>query len=77
VRKAHLVANRLRYGTVWVNDHLPLASEMPHGGFKQSGFGKDLSNYAIEDFTVVKHVYTDLTGLARKPWHHTVYGDAD
>jgi len=41
---------------VWPNDHLTLADEMPHGGFKQSGYGKDLSAYAIEDYTVVKHV---------------------
>ncbi len=75
VRKAHLLANRLKFGTVWVNDHLPLVSEMPHGGFKQSGFGKDLSLYSLEDFSLVKHVYVDLTGVARKPWHHTVYGN--
>ena len=46
----------LRFGCVWINDHIPLASEMPHGGFKQSGYGKDLSMYALEDYTSVKHV---------------------
>ena len=46
----------LDYGCVWVNTHLPLASEMPHGGFKQSGFGKDLSSYGLEEFTRIKHV---------------------
>ncbi len=48
---------------------------MPHGGFKQSGFGKDLSAYALEDYTEVKHVMVELTGEARKGWHYTVYGD--
>jgi 1-pyrroline dehydrogenase len=46
----------LRFGTVWVNDHIPLVSEMPHGGFKQSGYGKDLSQYAVEHYTELKHV---------------------
>jgi len=49
-------ARQLRFGTVWINDHLPIVSEMPHGGFKQSGYGKDMSMYALEDYTVVKHV---------------------
>jgi aldehyde dehydrogenase family protein len=49
-------ARALRYGTVWINDHLPLVSEMPHGGFKQSGYGKDMSAYAIDDYTLIKHV---------------------
>jgi betaine-aldehyde dehydrogenase len=75
VHKAMRAAKSLRFGTVWVNDHLPLASEMPHGGFKQSGFGKDLSAYALEDYTEVKHVMVELTGDARKGWHYTVYGD--
>ena len=75
VHKAMRAAKALKFGTVWVNDHLPLASEMPHGGFKQSGFGKDLSAYALEDYTEVKHVMIELTGDARKGWHYTVYGD--
>jgi betaine-aldehyde dehydrogenase len=60
VGRALRVANALRFGTVWINDHIPLASEMPHGGFKQSGYGKDLSMYALEDYTVVKHVMASL-----------------
>ncbi|MDA4121090.1 MAG: aminobutyraldehyde dehydrogenase [Thaumarchaeota archaeon] len=75
VTKAMKTANALRFGDVWVNDHLPLPSEMPHGGFKQSGFGKDLSAYSFDDYTVLKFVYVDLTGQARKSWHYTVYGD--
>lgn len=47
---------KLRFGTVWVNDHIPLVSEMPHGGFKQSGYGKDMSQYAVEHYTELKHV---------------------
>ena len=46
----------MRFGTVWVNDHIPLVSEMPHGGFKQSGYGKDMSQYAVEHYTELKHV---------------------
>ncbi len=60
VARAHRVANALRFGCVWINDHIPLASEMPHGGFKQSGYGKDLSMYALEDYTEVKHVMVSL-----------------
>jgi betaine-aldehyde dehydrogenase len=58
--RAMRVSNALRFGCVWVNDHIPLASEMPHGGFKQSGYGKDLSGYSLEDYTVVKHVMASL-----------------
>jgi betaine-aldehyde dehydrogenase len=61
VARAHRVANALRFGCVWVNDHIPLASEMPHGGYKQSGYGKDLSMYALEDYTEVKHVMVSLS----------------
>ena len=61
VGRAMRVANALRFGCVWVNDHIPLASEMPHGGFKQSGYGKDLSMYALEDYTEVKHVMVSLS----------------
>jgi betaine-aldehyde dehydrogenase len=60
VARAMRVANALRFGCVWINDHIPIASEMPHGGFKQSGYGKDLSMYALEDYTEVKHVMVSL-----------------
>ncbi len=56
IGKALRVAKAIQFGTVWVNDHFTLVSEMPHGGFKESGYGKDQSMYAIEDYTVVKHV---------------------
>jgi betaine-aldehyde dehydrogenase len=61
VGRAMNAARLLRFGTVWVNDHIPLVSEMPHGGFKQSGYGKDMSMYALEDYTVVKHVMVSLS----------------
>jgi len=75
LRTAVKAAHALRFGDVWVNDHLPLGSETPHGGFKQSGFGKDLGTDSLNDYTVVKNIYIDLTGQARKGWHYTVYGD--
>jgi 1-pyrroline dehydrogenase len=53
-------ARRLQFGTVWINDHLPLVSEMPWGGRKLSGFGSDMSKYALEDYTIVKHVMAKL-----------------
>jgi betaine-aldehyde dehydrogenase len=60
VARAHRVAKALRFGCVWINDHITIASEMPHGGFKQSGYGKDLSQYSIEDYTEIKHVMVNL-----------------
>ena len=56
IGRAMKVARELEFGTVWINDHIPLASETPHGGFKQSGFGKDLSAEAVSDYRVTKHV---------------------
>jgi 1-pyrroline dehydrogenase len=56
VGRATRFAAALRFGTVWVNDHIPIVSEMPHGGFKQSGYGKDMSIYAVEHYTEIKHV---------------------
>ena len=56
VGRAMRVTKALEFGTVWVNDHIPIISEMPHGGFKNSGYGKDMSMYALEAYTEVKHV---------------------
>jgi len=56
VGRAMRLSKALQFGTVWVNDHIPLTPEMPHGGFKQSGYGKDMSMYAVEAYTEVKHV---------------------
>jgi betaine-aldehyde dehydrogenase len=60
IARALRVSRALRFGCVWINDHIPLVSEMPHGGFKESGYGKDLSVYSLEDYTVVKHVMASL-----------------
>jgi betaine-aldehyde dehydrogenase/aminobutyraldehyde dehydrogenase len=61
VGRALAAARRLEFGTVWINEHLfPLASEMPHGGFKESGYGKDMSLYSMEEYTRVKHVAVKL-----------------
>jgi 1-pyrroline dehydrogenase len=60
IGRALRVAKVLQFGTVWVNEHFTLASEMPHGGYKQSGWGKDQSAYAVEDYTVVKHVMINI-----------------
>ena len=56
IGRAMKVSAQLEFGTVWINDHIPLASETPHGGFKQSGFGKDLSAEAVGDYQITKHV---------------------
>lgn len=56
VGRAMRMTKALQFGTVWVNDHIPIISEMPHGGFKQSGYGKDMSMYALEHYTEIKHV---------------------
>ena len=56
IGRAMRLSSQLEFGTVWINDHLPLTSETPHGGFKQSGFGKDLSAEAIGDYQITKHV---------------------
>src|SRR5689334_19843669 len=60
VGRALNAARKLQFGTVWINDHIPLVSEMPHGGYKQSGYGKDLSAYSVEDYTQIKHVMAKL-----------------
>lgn len=73
IQRALNFAISLDFGTVCVNDHLPLASEMPHGGFKRSGFGKDLSRYGLEEYTRIKHVFIDIEGKADKSWHNVVH----
>ena len=58
--RAARVARRLQYGAVWVNTHFMISPEMPHGGYKQSGYGKDMSMYSLEDYTQIKHVMWSL-----------------
>jgi 1-pyrroline dehydrogenase len=60
IGRALNAARKLQFGTVWINDHIPLVSEMPHGGYKQSGYGKDLSSYSLEDYTNIKHVMAKI-----------------
>ena len=60
IRKAMRVAKRLQYGCTWINTHFMLVNEMPHGGMKSSGYGKDMSMYALEDYSVVRHVMAKL-----------------
>lgn len=60
VKKAMRTASQLQYGCVWVNQHMTLATEMPHGGLRQSGYGKDLSLYGLEDYTSVRHIMIDI-----------------
>ncbi len=60
--RAMRMAKRLDFGCVWINTHIPIVAEMPHGGFKHSGYGKDLSMYGFEDYTRIKHVMTNLDG---------------
>jgi betaine-aldehyde dehydrogenase len=59
--KAMRMAKSLDFGCVWINTHIPVVAEMPHGGFKKSGYGKDLSAYALDDYTRIKHVMANIT----------------
>ena len=60
VGRALRMSRRLQFGTVWINTHIPLVNEMPHGGYKQSGYGKDMSVYSLEEYTQIKHVMASL-----------------
>ncbi len=72
VFRAQRCARELEAGAVWINEHLAICSEMPHGGVKGSGFGKDMSMYAVEEYTAIKHVMFELTGEPRKDWYDAV-----
>ena len=77
VGRALRVSKALRFGCVWINDHIPLVSEMPHGGFKESGYGKDLTVYSLEDYTVVKHVMANsAVGAGRATVRHVSWDGA-
>ncbi|MEE3848842.1 gamma-aminobutyraldehyde dehydrogenase [Gordonia sp. LSe1-13] len=73
VYRAQRAAREIRAGCVWINDHIPIISEMPHGGYGASGFGKDMSTYSLDEYLTVKHVMSDITGVAEKPWHRTIF----
>src|SRR5260370_23366733 len=74
--KAMRASRVLQFGTVWVNDHLPLVPEMPHGGYKESGIGKHMSMYSFEEYTQIKHVLFELFVEARKGGLYTPFGVA-
>ena len=71
--RAGRATREIRTGCVWVNDHIPIISEMPHGGYRHSGFGKDMSAYSFDEYTNIKHVMHDNTAVAHKPWHRTIF----
>ncbi|MFD9127205.1 gamma-aminobutyraldehyde dehydrogenase [Kitasatospora sp. NPDC059571] len=75
VHRSLRATREIAAGCVWVNDHIPIISEMPHGGYKSSGYGKDMSQYSLDEYTQVKHVMFDTTAVARKDWHRTIFGD--
>ena len=73
VYRAQRASREINAGCVWINDHIPIISEMPHGGVGASGFGKDMSDYSLEEYLTVKHVMSDITGVADKEWHRTIF----
>jgi betaine-aldehyde dehydrogenase len=75
VLRAGRASREIAAGCVWINDHIPIVSDMPHGGYKRSGFGKDMSQYSLDEYTQIKHVAVDITGDAHKDWHYTIFGD--
>ncbi|WP_040632825.1 gamma-aminobutyraldehyde dehydrogenase [Mycolicibacterium phlei] len=73
VYRAQRASREIKAGCVWINDHIPIISEMPHGGVGASGFGKDMSDYSFEEYLTIKHVMSDLTGVADKDWHRIIF----
>lgn len=73
VYRAQRASREINAGCVWINDHIPIISEMPHGGVGASGFGKDMSDYSFEEYLTIKHVMSDITGVAEKEWHRTIF----
>jgi hypothetical protein len=73
VYRAGRASREIQAGCVWINDHVPIISEMPHGGHKASGFGKDMSAYSFDEYTDVRHVMSDITGDRHKSWHDVVF----
>jgi betaine-aldehyde dehydrogenase len=73
VYRAQRASREIKAGCVWINDHIPIISEMPHGGLGASGFGKDMSDYSFEEYLTIKHVMSDITGVPEKGWHRTIF----
>jgi betaine-aldehyde dehydrogenase len=77
VYRARRASREIKAGGVWINEHIPIISEMPHSGLGVSGFGKDMSDYSLEEYLTIKHVMSDITGAADKHWHRTISPCAD
>ena len=73
VYRAQRASREINAGCVWINDHIPIISEMPHGGVGASGFGKDMSDYSFEEYLTIKHVMSDITGDSEKDWHRIIF----
>jgi betaine-aldehyde dehydrogenase len=73
VYRAQRASREINAGCVWINDHIPIISEMPHGGVGASGFGKDMSDYSFEEYLTIKHVMSDITAVAEKDWHRIIF----
>ena len=73
VYRAQRASREIDAGCVWINDHIPIISEMPHGGVGASGFGKDMSDYSFEEYLTIKHVMSDITAVAEKDWHRIIF----
>jgi betaine-aldehyde dehydrogenase len=73
VYRAQRASREIKAGCVWINDHIPIISEMPHGGVGASGFGKDMSDYSFEEYLTIKHVMSDITAVAEKDWHRIIF----
>lgn len=73
VYRAGRASREINAGCVWINDHIPIISEMPHGGVGASGFGKDMSDYSFEEYLTIKHVMSDITAVAEKGWHRIIF----
>ena len=72
ITRANNFAMKLNAGTIWINEHLIVYPESPWGGFKQSGLGKELSPHALDEYTRLKHISYDMTGLKKKPWYNLI-----
>lgn len=77
VYRTQRASREIQAGCVWVNDHIPIFSEMPHGGYKASGFGNDMSQYSLDEYTNIKHVASEVTQEQHKEWHDLVFTTPD
>src|SRR6476469_725987 len=73
VYRAQRASREIHSGCVWINDHIPIISEMPHGGVGASGFGKDMSDYSFEEYLTIKHFFFNNTATTEKDWHRIIF----